>query len=100
MGLYRVLMQKLKKKLGGKNPPLYLKAPIAFMSGSIGSFASHPTDLVMVRFQNDGLLPKNQRRNYTSFFNAAIRMCKEEGVTKMWNGVTSNIARSASLTMG
>ena len=84
----------------GKPPNLPIKALMALTSGSVGCFVSHPTDLVMVRFQNDGLLPKAQRRNYKSFVEAAARIYKEEGVKKLWNGVVPNIFRSASLTCG
>jgi len=80
MGLYRTGINKLKARNGGKNPPLYQKATIGAISGAIGGWCSSPTDLIMVRFQNDNLLPPKKKRNYTGFFNAASRMIKEEGI--------------------
>ena len=65
-----------------------------------GSFFSNPTDIIMVRFQNEGLLPPEERRNYKGFVDAFTRMCREEGIKSLWNGAVSNMARSASLTVG
>jgi Mitochondrial carrier protein. len=100
MGLYRVLYEKMMRSREGQPPNLLQKAACALGSGITGCVAAHPTDLVLVRFQNDGLLPKDQRRNYKNFFDAARRMIKEEGVVKMWNGVSSNMGRSGLITCG
>ena len=80
MGLFRVLMDKAKERKGGKNAGLLEKGAYAMCSGGFGAWLSNPADLSMVRFQNDGLLPKKQRRNYKNFLDAATRMAREEGV--------------------
>ena len=51
-------MDKAKKRRGGKNAGFFEKGIYAMTSGGLGAFASNPADLAMVRFQNDGLLPK------------------------------------------
>ena len=70
------------------------------VSGGLGAWLSNPADLAMVRFQNDGLLKKKDRRNYKNFADAAMRMAKEEGIGSLWKGSAANIMRSASLTAG
>lgn len=52
-------MDKAKTRRGGKNAGLLEKAVYAMTSGGLGAIASNPADLAMVRFQNDGLLPKD-----------------------------------------
>jgi len=100
MGLFGVLMQGYWDSHNGKNPSLLRMAPYSIFSGGFGAWLSNPADLAMVRFQNDGLLPKDQRRNYKNFLDAATRMAKEEGVQSLWKGAVANIMRSAALTAG
>ncbi len=100
MGLFRQLMNKAKDRRGGKNPALWEKSCYAIFSGGLGAWLSNPTDLAMVRFQSDGLLPVEKRRNYKNFFDAASRMAKEEGIPAMWKGSIANVGRSAALTAG
>ena len=42
---------------------------------------------------SDGSLPVEQRRNYSSVFNALARISREEGVRTLWTGATPTIAR-------
>ena len=100
MGLFSALMTSYRQSHEGKNPPLLKMAALSIFSGGTGAFMSNPADLAMVRFQNDGLLPKDQQRNYKNFFDAASRMAKEEGVQSLWKGAVANIMRSAALTAG
>ena len=100
MGLFRVLMDKAKARRDGKNPGLLEKGVYAMFSGGFGAWLSNPADLAMVRFQNDGRLPKKQRRNYKNFVDAAATMARTEGVGSLWNGAVANIMRSAALTAG
>ena len=50
--------------------------------------------------QGDSTLPVEQRRNYTSFFNAAKRIPAEEGVLSLWKGGTPTVIRAMSLNLG
>ena len=66
----------------------------------MGSFIGNPTDLCLVRFQADGLLPYKQRRNYNNVFDALHRIIKEEGVLTLWRGSVPTMARAASMNLG
>ena len=57
MGLYAQLLENAEKRIGGKTSFLE-KACYSLLSGGLGAIFSNPADLAMVRFQNDGLLPK------------------------------------------
>jgi hypothetical protein len=45
-------------------------------------------------------LPTEQRRNYTSFFNAARRIIAEEGLSNLWKGGTPTVAKAMALNLG
>ena len=50
MGLFRVLVDKAKKRRDGKNPIFVEKGAYALLSGGLGAWLSNPADLSMVRF--------------------------------------------------
>lgn len=52
-------MDKAKVRRGGVNASFGEKSVYAMLSGGLGAALSNPADLAMVRFQNDGLLPKD-----------------------------------------
>lgn len=52
-------MDKAKTRKGGVNAGFFEKGAYAMLSGGLGAVLSNPADLAMVRFQNDGLLPKD-----------------------------------------
>ena len=58
------------------------------MAGGLGSIVGNPADLILIRLQADATLPVEQRRGYTSFFDAARRIPAEEGVLGLWKGCT------------
>jgi solute carrier family 25 oxoglutarate transporter 11 len=60
----------------------------------------NPADLCLVRFQADGSLPVDQRRNYKNVFDAMGRIVKEEGLLTLWRGSGSTIARAMSMNLG
>ena len=45
-----------------------------------------PADLVNVRMQNDCKLPKDKRRNYKHAIDGIVRIVREEGTKKLFNG--------------
>ena len=49
-------------------------------------FVGAPADLVNVRMQNDCKLPKEQRRNYKHAIDGIVRIIREEGGSKLFNG--------------
>jgi len=73
------------------------KGGCSLIAGGLGSFIGTPADLILIRMQSDGTLPVEQRRNYTSFFNAARRIPAEEGVTSLWKGGVPTITRAMAL---
>lgn len=81
-------------------PNFLEKCACSLTSGALGSFIGNPTDLCLVRFQSDSLLPKKERRNYKNVFDALIRIIKEEGVGTLWRGAVPTMARSGSMNLG
>lgn len=50
--------------------------------------------------QTDEKMPKELRRNYTSFMNALMRIPKEEGVLTLWKGAGPTVVRAVVLNLG
>merc|ERR1712012_559766 len=76
-GIYTWLFETFSND--GKPPSFFMKAALGMTAGGIGAFVGTPAD---------------QRRNYTSVFNALARIYKEEGVATLWKGATPTIARA------
>lgn len=49
--------------------------------------------------QADNQLPVDQKRNYTSVFNAFSRIVKEEGFFALWRGATPTVIRACVLNI-
>lgn len=60
-------------------------------------FSGAPADLVNVRMQNDCKLPKETRRNYKHAIDGIVRICREEGPKKLFNGKQTNPIPSLSI---
>ena len=67
---------------------------MALVAGGIGAFIGTPADLTLIRMTSDGRLPEDLRRNYKNAFEGLLRISKEEGVTKMWNGWRPTVMRA------
>ncbi|CAF1350616.1 unnamed protein product [Adineta steineri] len=76
------------------------KIALAAGSGAVGAFVGAPADLVNVRMQNDGKLPKEQRRNYKHAIDGVIRISREEGPKKLFNGASMAVIRGSLVTVG
>jgi len=48
----------------------------------------------MVRMTADGRLPQVDRRNYTSAFDALIKIRKDEGIKGLWRGTVATMLRA------
>ena len=59
-----------------------------------------PADLILIRMQADSTLPVDQRRNYTSVFNAIRRIPAEEGILNLWKGGVPTVTRAMALNLG
>ena len=69
-------------------------------AGGIASFIGCPCEVMLIRMQTDGTLPLDQRRVYTSIFNAMRRIPKEEGIRTLWIGGVPTITRAMALNLG
>jgi hypothetical protein len=76
------------------------KVGYSLTAGFLGALVGNPADLTLVRFQADGSLPVDQRRNYKNVFEAMGRIIKEEGLPSLWRGSGSTIARAMSMNLG
>ena len=91
LGIYTWLFETFSTE--GKPPGFFMKAALGMTAGGIGAFVGTPAEVALIRMTSDGSLPVDQRRNYSSVFNALARIYKEEGVATLWKGATPTIAR-------
>jgi len=73
---------------------------MAAVAGGCGGIVGTPGDMVNVRMQNDIKLPPDQRRNYKHAIDGLIRVSKEEGFKKLFNGVDWATGRAVLMTIG
>ncbi|XP_037955524.1 mitochondrial dicarboxylate carrier-like isoform X2 [Teleopsis dalmanni] len=59
---------------------------LAFLGGTVSGFMGVPADVINVRMQHDVKLPIEERRNYKHVFDGIIRVCREEGVLRLFVG--------------
>ncbi|KAF7993099.1 hypothetical protein HCN44_005880 [Aphidius gifuensis] len=97
-GVYEVVKQGMEKP--GEPLPFYKKLIIAGSAGAIGGIFGTPGDLINVRMQNDIKLPKEQRRNYKHAIDGLIRVSREEGFIKLFNGCSTATGRAILMTIG
>lgn len=93
LGVYTSLMEKFKRP-DGSPPSFLLKCALGMAAGAIGSFIGTPAEISLIRMTSDGRLPLEQRRNYTSVFNALYRITKEEGLLTLWRGCGPTVTRA------
>jgi len=80
--------------------PFYQKVFLAGFSGACGGVVGSPADLINVRMQNDIKLAAAQRRNYKHALDGIYRICREEGVAKLFNGCSMATGRGILMTIG
>lgn len=107
--------------------PFYQKLLLAGSAGAVGGVFGTPGDLINVRMQNDIKLPPQQRRklviifhlcglvkccvcllicgffslfSYKHALDGLIRVSREEGVMKLFNGCSTATGRAALMTIG
>lgn len=97
-GMYETLKKQFPEDKGPV--PFYQKVFLAGASGACGGFVGTPGDMVNVRMQNDMKLPKEKRRNYKHAIDGLIRVAREEGVTKLFNGAVTATTRAVFMTIG
>ncbi|VDN59800.1 unnamed protein product [Dracunculus medinensis] len=96
------MYETLKKQFPGDSTsiPFYQKAFLAGVSGACGGFVGTPGDMVNVRMQNDMKLPASERRNYKHALDGVLRVTREEGINKLFNGATMATCRAVLMTIG
>lgn len=99
-GIFLNLQDWMKRKNGGANLSFFQKMQCSLAAGGLGSIVGTPADLILIRLQADSTLPVEQRRGYTSFFDAAKRIPAEEGVLSLWKGAGPTVIRAMSLNLG
>ena len=67
---------------------------IGAVTGGMAAYISCPMEVCVVRMSNDGTLAVDQRKNYSSVFDVAGRIVKEEGVFAFWNGSSPFVVRA------
>ncbi|CAD6187163.1 unnamed protein product [Caenorhabditis auriculariae] len=96
-GIYETVKKQFPQE---KAMPFYQKALLAGFAGAAGGLVGTPADLVNVRMQNDSKLPAAQRRNYKHALDGLLRITREEGLMKMFNGATMATSRAVLMTIG
>lgn len=97
-GAYEVGKQAIEKS--GNPMPFYQKLLLAGGAGAAGGIVGTPGDLINVRMQNDIKLPPELRRNYKHALDGLIRVIKEEGVRRLFNGCSTATGRAILMTIG
>jgi len=99
LGLFYTAIDVSKDKWGKTLNPVE-KALVSLGSGAIAAFVATPFDLALIRFQADGTLPMDQRRNYKNWFDALSKIIKTEGFTNLWKGALPTIVRAMAINLG
>ena len=99
LGLFYSVLDIAKDKYN-KSLGVLEKAGVSLASGAIAAFVATPFDLALIRFQADGSLPVDQRRNYKNWFDALSKIIKSEGFFNLWKGATPTIFRAMAINLG
>jgi solute carrier family 25 oxoglutarate transporter 11 len=97
VGLYDIIRPLIVKN--GEQPNMGHRAASGLIAGGIASFMTCPVEICMVRMQGDGRLPPSERRNYKSFFDALVRIPREEGLFAYWKGASPTVFRAMVVSM-
>eukprot|EP00283_Hemiselmis_rufescens_P011229 CAMPEP_0173435984 /NCGR_PEP_ID=MMETSP1357-20121228/15697_1 /TAXON_ID=77926 /ORGANISM="Hemiselmis rufescens, Strain PCC563" /LENGTH=309 /DNA_ID=CAMNT_0014401029 /DNA_START=46 /DNA_END=975 /DNA_ORIENTATION=- len=99
LGIYAFLLDKVNStQAKGVAVPFWKKLLMGSTAGAIGSFVGTPSEIALVRMGADTKLPDAEKRNYKNVVDCCMRIAKEEGVSKLWNGATPTIIRATLLS--
>ena len=97
LGLYKVFVDMVAKKKG-RAANFIESSACSLSSGALAALIGNPTDLILVRMQNDSNLKRP--RNYKNVFEAAARIAKEEGLLTLWRGTVPTMFRAMAMNIG
>eukprot|EP01065_Artemidia_motanka_P017030 TRINITY_DN205_c0_g2_i1.p1 TRINITY_DN205_c0_g2~~TRINITY_DN205_c0_g2_i1.p1 ORF type:complete len:329 (+),score=98.45 TRINITY_DN205_c0_g2_i1:92-988(+) len=91
---------KKAQQAGGGDIGVARKVLSAGVAGSVAACVSCPADLVLVRMQADGRLPKAEQRGYRNVFIGLHKIVSEEGVAQLYRGLRPLVLRGCFVTAG
>jgi solute carrier family 25 oxoglutarate transporter 11 len=102
LGFFDTFMGSLnaKAKEQGRKVGFGERAGAGLSAGGLAAIIGNPCDLALIRMQSDGLKPLAQRSNYSSVFDALIRISRTEGITALWAGSYPTVVRAMALNFG
>jgi len=97
-GIYDVLTHQISPNGEAISYPtrVFMAATAGFLGGIVGN----PGDMINVRMQNDMKLPPESRRNYKNALDGCMRVIRQEGPLKLFNGVEWASSRAVMVTIG
>eukprot|EP01062_Namystynia_karyoxenos_P001392 TRINITY_DN10476_c0_g1_i1.p1 TRINITY_DN10476_c0_g1~~TRINITY_DN10476_c0_g1_i1.p1 ORF type:complete len:296 (+),score=66.96 TRINITY_DN10476_c0_g1_i1:42-929(+) len=93
LGLYDILRDTWTGRDKSKET-FRVRAATSTVAGGLAAAMSCPIEVALIRMYQDNRLPVDQRRHYTSVFNAVARIAREEGVLTYWRGSTPTVCRA------
>ncbi|KAF9891524.1 hypothetical protein FE257_003991 [Aspergillus nanangensis] len=102
LGLFSTFEQRLERRSReeGTSVGFLARAAAGLGAGALAAFIGNPTEVALIRMQADGMRPIQERRNYSSAFNALWRIARHGGPLSLWNGATPTIVRAMSTNFG
>ncbi|KAJ5648704.1 hypothetical protein N7490_005076 [Penicillium lividum] len=102
LGLFSTFEQQLERRAHAQNRSLgfHERALAGLGAGALAAFIGNPTEVALIQMQADSMRPMQQRRNYSSAFNALGRIAKNEGIFSLWKGANPTIVRAMSTNLG
>ena len=102
LGFFDTFMKGLKTRAdtNGTQIGFRERAGAGLTAGGLAAMVGNPADLSLIRMQSDGLKPVASRANYSSVFDALLRISRSEGITALWAGCAPTVIRAMALNFG
>jgi len=102
LGLFFTFEDLLKKRAerNGATYGFLERASAGLAAGALGATIGNPAEVALIRMQSDGLLPANQRANYSSVFHALSSITRNEGLKALWSGAYPTVIRAMAVNFG
>lgn len=102
LGLF-VTFEDMLKSRAARNKTEYTfiqRAAASISAGGLAAAIGNPTEVALIRMQSDGMLPRDQRKNFRSVIDALVRISKTEGIGALWGGCSPTVIRAMSTNFG